>query len=92
MAKDPFEDLRKLAERGTLQLPPDYRRDGRFLPRDNSPSQAALDRAKEEMKHVSSADLINSIDSTGYNSSVGPLENRLEWQELKRRLLDLEKT
>lgn len=50
--------------------------------------QKALEEAKEELKTRSAADLIKSIDDTGYYAQPGPLKNRLEWQELCRRLLE----
>ncbi len=48
----------------------------------------ALDAAMEEMRERSSADLIDAIERTGYYAQPGPLANRLEWQELKRRCLN----
>lgn len=54
----------------------------------NEPDSPALFEAKERMKQRTSADLIESVDRTGYYAQPGPLKNRLEWQELCRRLLE----
>lgn len=54
----------------------------------NEPDSPALHEAKEQMKKLSSADLIKSIDDDGYSAQPGPLKNRLEWLELCRRLLE----
>lgn len=54
----------------------------------NEPDSTALHEAKEAMKKRTAADLIKSIDDTGYYAQPGPLKNRLEWQELCRRLLE----
>lgn len=41
---------------------------------------------RDQLKLRSAADLIERIESTGYTAEPGPLVNRLEWMEIKRRL------
>ena len=50
------------------------------------PSHAEQSR-RDQLKLHSAADLIERIESTGYTAEPGPLVNRLEWMEIKRRLL-----
>lgn len=52
------------------------------------PGQAALERAQEKLKSRTAASLIKSIEEDGYEAQPGPIKNRLEWQEICRRLLE----
>lgn len=53
----------------------------------NRPSPSEQIR-RNQLKLHSAADLIERIESTGYTAEPGPLVNRLEWIEIKRRLLE----
>ena len=50
------------------------------------PSHAEQSR-RDQLKLHSAADLIERIERSGYTAEPGPLVNRLEWMEIKRRLL-----
>lgn len=54
----------------------------------DEPASALLE-AREEMKSIPAADLIKSIEDDNFTAMPGPLKNRLEWQEIKRRLAQI---
>ena len=49
--------------------------------------RAAYERAVAEQRTKPPQELIDSIERTDYQAMPGPLVNRLEWHEIKRRHL-----
>lgn len=42
----------------------------------------------EDVSKVSTKDLLDRLEAYGFECEAGPLENCVDWQELKRRLID----
>ena len=52
-------------------------------------AEAAYQRAKSEVGALPRHDLIERIEHGGFEGGSGPLVKRLEWVEIKRRVLDV---
>ena len=50
-------------------------------------AQAAYERAKADQRFRPAQELIDSIERGDFQGTSGPIVNRLEWQEIKRRLV-----